>query len=259
MTTIYEQIKTVLSNKTNALITPSEIIDQLKNKFGTNPDSVILSDYCYNRFNKGISFNKHLFQYINRSSYKYLGEQYPFNGLIFHKAKGSEEETVIGEWKNGEKIIYEQTSNNKNQLENISKEQIIKLYENYNEILRNEVSLLNCKPTELRHLIGRIGEFICAIHTDGKLAGEVNQHGFDVISNGRRISVKTTAQGQGSFITLNQNTFDDFDDLFVVQYVDDDFKIIYYGPKEEALDLTRSYKSKYEIDINRLLTIAGKY
>ncbi|MGP7817387.1 DUF6998 domain-containing protein [Niallia sp. 01092] len=133
---------------------------------------------------------------------------------------------------------------------------MINLYNEYNQILRYEMNVLNCKPTELRHLIGRIGEFICAIETGGSLSRQTNQHGFDVISNNRRISVKTTAQTNG-FISINQRTFDDFDDFFVVQYKDDDFKTIYFGPKEEVKKISRVSGSKYEVDINQLKKLDG--
>lgn len=249
--TIYDQVKEVLYGRVNELVTPSDIKEQLFSQFGTNPGSVILSDYCYNRYNNGITFNKHLFQYIDRGFYKYLGEHYPFTGLIFHKPKGHDKEIIVGEWNDGEKVLFDN-----NELL-ISKEQVVKLYEQYNEILRLEMNILNCKPTELRHLIGRIGEFFCAIHTNGSLARETNQHGFDVIANGRKISVKTTAQ-TNSFITVNQNTFPQFDDFFVVQYVNDTFKIIYYGPKEDLLDISRSYDNKYEIDIHKLHNLYKK-
>ncbi|MFL0365274.1 DUF6998 domain-containing protein [Pseudobacillus sp. 179-B 2D1 NHS] len=257
--TIYEQMKIVLQGKLNELITSSHVKSALMNQFGTNPDSVILSDYCYNRFNNGTPFNKHLFLYINRNTYKYLEEHYPYTGLIFHKPKGSDEEIVIGEWRNGVSSFYEKKEDfpigNRSQIPSIGKEQISKLYEEYNQMLKYEMSLLNCKPTELRHLIGRIGEFLCAIHTNGSLARQTNQHGFDVISKGRRISVKTTAQTSG-FITVNQNTFAEFDDFFVVQYIHDEFKVIYYGPKEGILDVARRYENKYEIDIKKLKTVS---
>ncbi|RSL29778.1 hypothetical protein D7Z54_29550 [Salibacterium salarium] len=251
--TIYEQIKEILSIRMNDIVTPSEVKNLLKLKYDTNPSSVILSDYCYNQYNKGISFNRHLFQYINKGSYKYLGEDHPYTGLIFHKVKGSDEEVIVGEWKNGEKTMYETND----ELDMLSQHQIVKLYENYNDMLRNEMNLLHCKPTELRHLIGRIGEFLCAIHTNGTLARQVNQHGFDVVSNGRRISVKTTAQANG-FIPINQHTFQAFDDLFVVQYVDDTFNVMFYGPKEEILAIAREYEGKYEVDLKRLEGISGK-
>ncbi len=120
------------------------------------------------------------------------------------------------------------------------------------------MNILNCKPTELRHLIGRIGEFICALLTNGTLARQTNQHGFDVVSNGRRISVKTTAQLSG-FIPINQNTINDFDDFFVVQYVNDDFNIIYFGPKEEVKTISKVYGGKYEVSIGQLKKLNREY
>ncbi|MCO4850551.1 DUF7225 domain-containing protein [Bacillus vallismortis] len=259
--TIYEQMKDVMQNKINELVTPQEIKKTLQEKYGTNPDSVMLSDYCYNRYNKGVSFNKHLFEYVNRSSYKYLGENSQYTGLIFRKSKGEDTEAIVGEWVNGVKSLREALiSDNQinDQAEIISKQQILNLYNEYNQILRYEMNILNCKPTELRHLIGRIGEFICALQTNGTLARQTNQHGFDVVSNGRRISVKTTAQLSG-FIPINQNTFNNFDDFFVVQYVNDDFKVIYFGPKENVKTISKVYGSKYEVSIGQLKKLNREY
>ena len=56
------------------------------------------------------------------------------------------------------------------------------MYEKYMDIIKLEVEQFGCKPTEVRHLIGRLGEFFCALQVNGKLAHEANQHGFDVIS-----------------------------------------------------------------------------
>jgi len=58
------------------------------------------------------------------------------------------------------------------------------------------------KPTEMPHLCGRIGELYVALITNGQMAPEVNQRGYDVVSgDGERISVKTTAvmNSNGSF------------------------------------------------------------
>lgn len=244
--TIYEQLKSILDNRLDEIVTPVEVRRTLQVVYGTNPKSILLSDYCYNRYNNGADFNKHLFEYIDRNSYKYLGEKSAFTGLIFHKPKGQEKEIIVGEWNNGVKSLYKKT----NDTETVSREQIMNLYNEYQRILRYELNILNCKPTELRHLIGRIGEFICAIKTNGSLSRQTNQHGFDVISNGRRISVKTTAQKTG-FIPINKNTFKDFDDLFIIQYANDDFHIIYYGPKE-LVESSRTFNRKYEVDINAL-------
>lgn len=252
--TIYEQIKEMMMNKDNQIISTAEVKSQLKRQYGTNPESVILSDYCYNRYNKGIAFNKHLFQYVTKSNYKYIGENFAYTGLIFHKPQGQTGEFVVGEWRNGVKVLYDEpinVSDAHDEIDIISTEQIIKLYEDYNQILQYEMNLLGCKPTELRHLTGRIGEFLCAIVTKGSLSRQTNQHGFDVVSNGKKISVKTTAQTTG-FITLNQNTFDVFDEVFVVQYINDDFKVIYSGPKEQVKTIARKYENKFEVDINRL-------
>ncbi|WP_058361165.1 DUF6998 domain-containing protein [Xanthomonas translucens] len=71
---------------------------------------------------------------------------------------------------------------------------IQQLYDKYLELVRLETEEFGVKPTELRHLIGRLGEFYCALQASGTLAHFANQHGFDVVcGNGRRISVKTTA------------------------------------------------------------------
>lgn len=250
--TIYEQLKEVLKENKGDTLLSKEIKDKLITKFNTNPGSIILSDYCYNRYNDGIPFNKHLFIYINRSTYRYVGEGYPYTGLIFHKAKGSDYEYVVGEWDNGSLFLYPKDQTNKQS--NIGISQIIKLYEEYLEMLRFEMNVLGCKATELRHLIGRLGEFFCVLYTNGELAKVTNQHGFDVIKDGRRISVKTTAQ-DNSFITINKNTFDQFDDFFVVQYKDDDFKLLFYGPKEE-IPSPRTYGNKYEVDIRSLKRIS---
>jgi len=248
--TIYEQIIEVLKEKKGETLTSAEIKDLLITKFNTNPGSIILSDYCYNRYNNGIAFTKHLFIYINRSTYRYVGENYPYTGLIFHKAKGAEFESVVGEWDKGKLQLYKDQST-------IGISQIKKLYEEYLEMLRFEMNVLGCKATELRHLIGRLGEFFCVLYTNGELAKVTNQHGFDVIKDGRRISVKTTAQ-DNSFITINKNTFDQFDDFFVVQYKDDDFKVLFYGPKEE-IPSPRTYGNKYEVTISSLKKLSNTF
>lgn len=132
--------------------------------------------------------------------------------------------------------------------------QIKILLSKYLEILQLEVGQFDCKPTEVRHLIGRIGEFICAIHVNGDLARVPNQHGFDVIDlNGKRISVKSTAQKTG-FISLNKNTIDQFDSLMVIQFIDLKPEIIYFDSVENLKKLKlrtwRGNPSKYEFDIN---------
>ena len=114
--TIYEQIKDLLKDNIGRFVSTSEIKDALKLKYGTNASSIIPSDYCYNRINGGIKFNKHIFQWLDHNTYRYLGEKYPFTGLIFHKPANQNIELIIGEWINGRKIIY------KTPVEKVSKE-----------------------------------------------------------------------------------------------------------------------------------------
>ena len=243
MVTIYEQLKEVLAEREGDLVTASEMKALLSAKYGTNKESILLADYCYNRYNAGILFTKHLFQYIDRNMYKYLGENAPYTGLIFQKKKGETTDSIVGEWIDGVKYM---------QSDGLSKAQVIQLYAHYNEIWRYELHILESKPTELRHLMGRIGEFLCVIQTEGQLALNVNERGYDVISaDGRKISVKTTAQTNG-FIAINKNTFHLCDDLFIVQYKNDAFQVVFYGEKEQILESCRVYQNTYELDTSKL-------
>ncbi len=72
---------------------------------------------------------------------------------------------------------------------------------------------------ELRHLNGRIGELYVALITNGQMATEVNQKGYDVISqDGERISVKTTTMSGGTgHIPFNPKTLDQVDRVFVLK------------------------------------------
>ncbi|MDV6378160.1 hypothetical protein ORD22_07845 [Sporosarcina sp. GW1-11] len=246
---IYDQMKQLLARREGEIITSREIRQELQKTYGTKPSSVLPSDFCYNRYNSGIAFDKHLFEYLTKSTYKYLGERAKYSGLIFHKPKGAQQERVVGEWKEGVKTMYAVNSQG---VDCISQEQIKRLYEEYIRVLRYELQVLQCQPTELRHLIGRIGELLCAMVTGGHLARETNQHGFDVVSQGRKISVKTSAQQLSGFISFNRNTFETFDDVFIVQYREDDFHIIYYGSKDLIKKIARTYKNIYEVDIEKV-------
>lgn len=100
---ILEKVKDTFENcEIGTVFTRQEIIDKVVLKHGCNPSSIIPSDYCYNRLNNGIDFGNylHIFEYLTRSSYKYLGENYPYNGKIYHKPR-SGKEIVVGEWVNG--------------------------------------------------------------------------------------------------------------------------------------------------------------
>ena len=263
---IYNQIIEVCKGKEGEILTTSQIKEMLSLRFNTNKSSVFPSDYSYNRINKGIKFNKHIFERINRSEYKFLGENYPYSGRIYWRQKKENNkdsnDIFVGSWENGKYSFFKNIFDLENQKEKsilgkISTEQIQKLYEEYMEIFELEVNVFGVKPTEVRHLIGRIGEFKCALVTNGVLSHEINQHGFDVIANGKKISVKTTAQKSG-FVAINKNTIDKVDDLMLIQYSEDTFKIIYYGEIDKAIKNARIFDNKFELDISKAKKLKSK-
>lgn len=135
----------------------------------------------------------------------------------------------------------------------ITTARIQQLYDKYLELVRLEIDEFGVKPTEVRHLIGRLGEFYCALQVNGVLAHLTNQHGFDVVCvKGRRISVKTTAQTVG-FVAIGKSTIDKVDDLMIIQYSNGGLSIVYYGPVGPAVAESRiySYTGKYELDISK--------
>ena len=140
----------------------------------------------------------------------------------------------------------------------ISSERINQLYIKYRELVELEVKEFGVKPTEVRHLLGRLGEFYCALKLDGTLAHEANQHGFDVIDkNNRKVSVKTTAQKIG-FVPINISTINKVDDIMIIQYIENELHIVYYGPIQQAVAAARHYpkNGKYELDISKAKKIA---
>lgn len=135
----------------------------------------------------------------------------------------------------------------------LTREQIQVLYEKYLDLARLEIEEFGVKPTEVRHLIGRLGEFYCALQVNGTLASVPNQHGFDVLGpDGRRISVKTTAQVSG-FVSISKATVDRADDLMVVQYKGGRLATIYHGSTEPLRNDCRVYEPSgmYELDLSR--------
>lgn len=71
---ILDKLINALKNKENEIFTREEIIHFVIEKYpSTNRTSIIPSDYCYNKKNKGSSQDE-LFEYIEISKYKYLGK-----------------------------------------------------------------------------------------------------------------------------------------------------------------------------------------
>jgi hypothetical protein len=92
--------------------------------------------------------------------------------------------------------------------------------------------------TELRHLVGRIGELYAALITSGQLALKTNQRGYDVISSeGERVSVKTTGvQDNSGGIQFTQSTLELVDRIIILFMNTEEMQIetLFDGTTEEA-------------------------
>ena len=105
---IDEQMRTVVREIVSEYgahykISLKELYELLGARFGTNSGSVIPSDYCYNRTNRGIEFLKkpRLFVFLGEGMYECLGENYPYNYPVYACEKGTTEEIEVGVWKDG--------------------------------------------------------------------------------------------------------------------------------------------------------------
>jgi hypothetical protein len=142
----------------------------------------------------------------------------------------------------------------------ITPERLVALRDQYLQLVRLEVEEFGVKPTEVRHLIGRLGEFECALLVGGTLAHRANQHGFDVVArDGRKISVKATAQKTG-FIAISKKTLHHADDLMLLQYADGRLSVVYYGCINRAAAAARLYEGvgKYELDISKARALGAQ-
>ncbi len=57
---------------------------ELSKQFNRSQGCYIPSDYCYDRTNKGINYEKqpHYFLHIGRGKYRYVGKSYQYKGNI---------------------------------------------------------------------------------------------------------------------------------------------------------------------------------
>lgn len=102
--TIDEQMRTVVKEIISEYgphhrVSLKDLYELFGARFQTNSGSIIPSDYCYNRINKGIEFHKkpRLFIFLGDGLYECLGENYPYTGDV----KNASDETVVGSWENG--------------------------------------------------------------------------------------------------------------------------------------------------------------
>lgn len=64
-------------------------------------DSIIPTDYCYNRTNNGIGFESqpHCFIVDKHANYRILGLNAGYTGKIYHRTRNSSKLTLVGEWR----------------------------------------------------------------------------------------------------------------------------------------------------------------
>lgn len=64
-------------------------VTELSKQYNRSDKCYILSDYCYNRKNKGINYDKqpHYFLRIGNGKYKYVGKDYIFTGEVEEKPR----------------------------------------------------------------------------------------------------------------------------------------------------------------------------
>lgn len=114
------------------------------------------------------------------------------------------------------------------------------------------------QPTEMPHLCGRIGELYAALITNGQMAPEVNQRGYDVVSSqGERISVKTTARNStANFQVLFNGNSLEFVDRVIVLWINTEemqIEVLLDAPKADVEPLlTPLENGKRRLGLNKI-------
>jgi Family of unknown function (DUF6998) len=107
-------------------------------------------------------------------------------------------------------------------------------------MLQQEVEIFGVSATETRHLVGRIGELYACVITNGQMAPNTNEKGYDVVSNnGERISVKTTATTTTSGgATFNLKTLGFVDRVMIMRINEDlEIEVLFDASTKEAEEL----------------------
>jgi hypothetical protein len=108
MPTIKQKVENVFQNRIGEKFIRKEIIDMVVNAYPeTNRGSVIPSDYCYNRINKGIKFDFHFFKWLDDPKYLCLGSNHKYTGTIYWRPKHEKKDKPVGEWKEGLYKLWE--------------------------------------------------------------------------------------------------------------------------------------------------------
>ncbi|MFT6910527.1 MAG: hypothetical protein ACJAS1_007259 [Oleiphilaceae bacterium] len=130
----------------------------------------------------------------------------------------------------------------------INQMQTIQSLGNNLAMLQQEVEVFGVSATEKRHLVGRIGELYACVITNGQMAPNTDEKGYDVVSNiGERISVKTTATTTpNGGATFNQNTLEFVDRVMIMRINEDlEIEVLFDAPTDEAKELMHNGTISY--------------
>lgn len=114
--TILDRVRCTFSKcQIGEKFTRAEIVKKVKTTFpydNFSISSVVPPDYCYNRVNDGLFNNPKLldfniFEYEGFDSFKYLGENYPYEGVILQNPTDTNIEIEVGKWINGKRVLYD--------------------------------------------------------------------------------------------------------------------------------------------------------
>lgn len=93
----------VITNGTSSIMDKDQLFAMVSKVYKINKDSFLPADFCYNRTNEGIDFERHthLFERRDDGRYLVLGDNYPYSGHVYYKRKGESEDSIWGIWTNG--------------------------------------------------------------------------------------------------------------------------------------------------------------
>ena len=130
---------------------------------------------------------------------------------------------------------------------------IVKSLKMYEKVLKEEINR-GYLPTELRHLIGRIGELKVAKLTNGSFASTTNEPGYDIISSdGKKISVKASASlSKDSKYVFNPRNHNLSDLTACLHYTTEGWEYVYFGSTKEMADNLVTYDSYNDVDQLRI-------
>ena len=95
--------KHIAEHGCGTIVTRQQLSQMVMEAYPHNHNSFLPADYCYNRTNKGISFETHvhLFEFLDDGRYRILGEDYPYSGAVYCREMGETEDRVYGSWYHG--------------------------------------------------------------------------------------------------------------------------------------------------------------